>query len=81
MKPAKRKIPIMQNLLRTEEKQTPPPQASCPQRFSALVAKYTLQDGAESDDDCFSGKEGVESKTHSSDYDSNSGDSDDEVYI
>ena len=37
--------------------------------------------GAESDGDCFSGKEGVESKTHSSDYDINSGDSDDEVYI
>ena len=30
-----------------------PPQASHPQQFSALVAKYTLHDGTELDDDCF----------------------------
>ena len=82
MKPAKRKAPMTQNPVCNEE--TPPPspplQASRPQRFSALVAKYTLPNGVETDDDCFAGNEGDESITNTSDNDSDSGDSDDEVY-
>ena len=58
----------------------PPPQALRPQQFSALVAKYMLQDGKESDDDCFAGKEGGESEAGTSGNDSDSGDSDNEVY-
>ena len=46
MKPAKRKAPMTQNPVYNKE--TPPPslpqQASRSQRFSALAAKYTLQD-------------------------------------
>ena len=49
-------------------------------RFSALAAQYTLQDGIESDDDCFAGNEGDESDKDTSDIDSDSGDSDNEVY-
>ena len=61
------------------EETPPPPQALHLQRFSALVAEYALQDGVESDDDCFSGNEGDESETDTSDNDRDSGDSDDEV--
>ena len=74
MKPAKRKAPMMQNLVCNKETPVPPapaapaaaapPQASHPQRFSALAAKYTLQDGIELDDDCFAGNEGDESDTN-----------------
>ena len=39
-----------------------------------------LQDGIESDDDCFQGNEGYESDTDIFVNDSDSGDSDDEVY-
>ena len=53
----KRKAPITRNHVCNKEI-PPPPQASCPQLFSALVAKYTLQDGIESDDDCFASNEG-----------------------
>ena len=49
-------------------------------RFSVLVAKYTLQDSTESDDDCFAGNEGHESDTDTSNNDSDIGGSDDEVY-
>ena len=57
-----------------------PPQAWCLQQFSALAAKYTLQDGIELDGDCFVRNKGDESDTSTSDNDSDSGDSDDEVY-
>ena len=62
--------------------QTPPPptQAWSLQLFSALIGKYVLQDGIESDDDCFQGNEGYESDTDIFVNDSDSGDSDDEVY-
>ena len=40
----------------------------------------TLQDGKESDDNCFAGNEGDESDTNTSGNDSDSGDSDNEVY-
>ena len=55
-----------------------PLQASRLKQFSALLAKYMLQDGIESDDDCFAGKKGDES--NASGNGSTSGDSDDEVY-
>ena len=74
MKPAKQKAPMTQNPLCNEETPppppqppplpAPPPQASLLQRFSALVAKYTLRDGIESDDNCFAGKEEDESDTN-----------------
>ena len=83
MKPAKSKAPMMQNPVCDEEISPPPsPQASRPQRISALVAKNTLQDGIELDDDCFAGIEEEESDTDTdtSDSDGDSGDSDDEVY-
>ena len=57
-----------------------PPQASQPQQFSALVAKYTLHDGTELDDDCFADNKRDESDTDTSDNESESGDSDDDVY-
>ena len=57
-----------------------PPQAPCPKRFSALALKYTLHEGRELDDDCFASNEGDESDTDTSDNDSGSGYSDDEVY-
>ena len=83
MKPAKRRAPMMQNPVSNEETPPPPPSPSPqvlrPQRFSALVAKYTWQDGKESDD-CFAGNEGDKSDNGTSDNDSDSGDSDDEVY-
>ena len=53
-----------------------PPQTSHPQRFSAFVAKCTLQDGIELDNDWFADIEGDESDTDTSDNDSDSGDSD-----
>ena len=43
-----------QNPVYNEEKPPPlppPPETSRPQQFSAIVAKYTLQDGVESDDE------------------------------
>ena len=73
---------MTRNLICNEE--TPPTPAPLPpqawriQQVSALVAKYMLQDGIESDDECFAGKKGDESNT--SDNDSNSVDSDDKVY-
>ena len=86
MKPAKRKSPMTQNLVCNKKTPPPPPpppssppQVSRPQQFSALAAKYTLQDSTESDDDCFAGKEGDESDTDTSDNDSDGGGSDDEV--
>ena len=49
MKPTKQRAPMMQNPVCKEETPPPPPlpppQALRPQRFSALVAKYTLQNG------------------------------------
>ena len=78
MKPAKRRAPMMQNPVCNKE--TPPPQALLSQCFSVLVAKYTLQDGIESDDDCFAGSKGDEADTDTSDNDNDSGDNDDEVY-
>ena len=57
-----------------------PTQAWSLQLFSALIGKYVLQDGIESDDDCFQGNEGYESDTDIFVNDSDSGDSDDEVY-
>ena len=77
---------MLQNPVCDEETPPPPPpslssrQALHPQQFSALVAKYMLQDVKESDDDCFAGNEGDESDTDTSDNESDSGDSDDEVY-
>ena len=59
---------------------SPPQQVSRPQRFSAFVAKHTLHDDVESDDGCFTGKEGDESNTDTSDNDSDSCNSDNEVY-
>ena len=41
---------------------------------------YTLQDGIESDDDCFAGNKGGESDADTSDNDSDIGDIDDKVY-
>ena len=54
----------------------PPPQTSLPLQFSALVAKYTLQDDTGLDE----GDEGDESDTHTSDNGSDSGDNDNQVY-
>ena len=58
---------------------SPPPQAWCLQRFSALAAKYTLQDGIESDDDCFAGTDQSDNRdqsdTDTSDNDTDSCDS------
>ena len=74
---------MMQNLVCNEETPSPPPppsQASRPQRFSALVAKNTLQVGIELHDGCFAGNEEDESDIGTSDNDSYSGDSDNEVY-
>ena len=74
---------MMQNPVYNEETPhltPPPPQASRPQRFSALVTNYALQDGIESDDDCFAGNEVDEFDTNTSDNDSDNGDSNDEVY-
>ena len=79
MKPEKRKAPITQMPHVTPL--TPPPQPLWPQQFSGLVAKYTLQDGIEQDDDCFASNKRGEYDTDTSDNDSDSGDSDDEVYI
>ena len=77
MKPAKRNVPMTQNHVCNEETPSPPPtQTSRPQKFSALVAKYMLKDGIESNDDCFAGNERDESDTGTSDNDSDSGDSD-----
>ena len=59
---------------------SPPTQAWSLQLFSALIGKYVLQDGIESDDDCFQDKEGNESDTDIFVNGSDSGDSDDEVY-
>ena len=63
--------------------QTPPPppqpQASCPQRFSALLGKYTLRDSTDPDHNFFTGNEGDESDIDTSDNDSDSGGSDDKV--
>ena len=42
--------------------------------------RYTLQDGIESDDDSFTGNEGDESDTNTSDNDCDSGSSDEKVY-
>ena len=69
-----------QNPVYNEEKPPPlppPPEASRPQQFSAIVAKYTLQDGVESDDDCFAGNKRNKSDT---DNESDCSDSDDEVH-
>ena len=63
------------------KKTQPPPlptQASHPQRFSVLVAKYALQNGIELDDDCFAGNEGDECDIDT--FDNDSDDSDDEVH-
>ena len=87
MKPATQKTPKRQNPICN--KQTPPlplplpapsSQALRPQRFSALFPKYSLRDGTESNSDCFAGNEGHESDTDTSDRNSDSGDSDHEVY-
>ena len=68
IKPAKRKSTMTQNLVCNEETPpSPPTQASRPQLFSALVAKYTLQDSIESHDDCLVGNEGDESNNYTSD--------------
>ena len=49
METTKREAKITQNRICNEETPpplpAPPPQTSHPQRFSAFVAKYTLQDG------------------------------------
>ena len=55
---------------------SPPPQASLPLQFAALVAKYTLHDDTESDE----GDEGDESDTNTSDNGSDSRDNDDQGY-
>ena len=58
MNPAKRRAPMTQNPVCNEETPSPPPpppQALHPQRLSALVAKYTLEDTKKSDDNCFAG--------------------------
>ena len=81
VKPEERKAPMMKNPVCKKEKPPPPlpreTQASQPQRFSALLAKYKLQDGIKSDDDCFAGNVEDESDTDTSDNDSDNGD---EVY-
>ena len=59
---------------------SPPTQAWSLQLFSALIWKYVLQDGIESDDDCFQDNEGNESDIYIFVNDSDSGDSEDEVY-
>ena len=81
MKPVKRKAPMTQNPVCKEETppSSPPPQASLPQQFSALVAKYALENERELDDGCFAGNEGDENDTDTSDNDSDSGNSDDEM--
>ena len=80
MKPTKRKAPMTQNPARNKE--ISPPQASLPQQFSALAAKYALQNVTESDDNCFAGNKGDKSDTDidTFDNDSDSGDSDVELY-
>ena len=84
LKPVKSKVSMIQNPVCNEETPPPPPppppKASRLQRFSALVAKNTLQVGIELDDGCFAGNEEDESDTDTSDNDNNSGDSDNEVY-
>ena len=62
--------------------QAPPPQQQTwrLQRFWALVAKYTLQDGIESNDDCFVDNEENEFDIGNSDKNSDSGNSEDKVY-
>ena len=45
-----------------------------------FVAKYKLQDGTESNEDCFADNEGDESDTDTSDNDNDSSDSGEEVY-
>ena len=81
MKPVKRKAPMTQNPVCNEE--TPPsplqPQASIPQWFSALLAKYALENERELDDGFFAGNKGDENDTDTSDNDSDSGTSDDEM--
>ena len=47
---------------------------------AALNAKYTSQDGIESDDDCFADNEEDEFNTDPFDKNRDSGDSEDEVY-
>ena len=81
MKPANRKALVMQNPVCNKER-TPPttPQALRPQQFSAIIANYLLQDGIETDDDCFAGNKRDESDTNTPDNDSDSGDRDDEMY-
>ena len=81
MNPAKQKALVMQNPVCNKE--TTPlttPQALRQQQFSAIVATYVLQDGIETDDDCFAGNKRDESDTNTSDNDSDSGDIDDEMY-
>ena len=82
MKPAKQRAPMKQNPVCNKETPPPlpPPQALRSQCFSVLVAKYMLQDGIESDDDCFAGSKWDEADTDISENDSDSGDSDDELY-
>ena len=77
MKLAKQRAPMIQNPVCNKEKPLPPspspplpPQALSPQQFSALAAKYMLQDGKESDDNCFAGNDGDESDINTSDNDS-----------
>ena len=57
-----------------------PPQASHPQQFSAIFAKYTLHDGTELDDDYFADNKKDESDTDTSDNESESGDNNDDVH-
>ena len=57
-----------------------PPQASHPQQFSAITAKYTLHDGTELDDDYFADNKKDESDTDTSDNESESGDNNDDVH-
>ena len=79
MKPVKRKPPVMQNPACNEETLLSP-QASIPQLFAAPAAKYVLQKGIEWDDDCLASNEVDESDNDTFDNNSDSGDSDDEVY-
>ena len=81
--PVKRKSPMTQNLVYKDEplpSPALPPQASRSHWLSALVAKYTLQDGIESDDEYFPGNDKDESDTDTSDNNRESDDSDDDVY-
>ena len=56
------------------------PQALPSHLFSALAAKYVLQNDIDLDDDCFEGNQGNESDTDTFENDGNSGDSENEVY-